>query len=129
MNRLYERGYIYDPIGKAKSVVLTEEGLKEAERLFKTLLERVGCSCGEPARRLTAIWSRSALTVAGRKDSGSSRFAPFEALQRPRHLDVDVSHRHANSLTNRSAGQCTGTFSGHVPERSPPGGTRTVREP
>ena len=27
MNRLHEKGYISDPIGKAKSVVLTEEGL------------------------------------------------------------------------------------------------------
>ena len=28
MNRLNEQGYISDPIGKAKSVHLTEEGLK-----------------------------------------------------------------------------------------------------
>ena len=37
MNRLHEKGYISDPVGKAKSVVLTEEGLKESERLFKKL--------------------------------------------------------------------------------------------
>ena len=37
MNRLHQKGYISDPIGKAKSVVLTEEGLQEAERLFKKL--------------------------------------------------------------------------------------------
>ncbi len=37
MNRLHQKGYISDPIGKAKSVVLTEEGLQEAERLFKNL--------------------------------------------------------------------------------------------
>ena len=37
MNRLHEKGYISDPIGKAKSVVLTEEGLQEAEWLFKKL--------------------------------------------------------------------------------------------
>jgi len=37
MNRLYEKGYISNPIGKAKSVVFTEEGLQEAERLFKRL--------------------------------------------------------------------------------------------
>jgi hypothetical protein len=37
MNRLHEKGYISNPIGKAKSVVLTEEGLQEAERLFKKL--------------------------------------------------------------------------------------------
>jgi len=37
MNRLHEKGYISNPVGKAKSVVLTEEGLKESERLFKKL--------------------------------------------------------------------------------------------
>lgn len=35
MNRLHEKGCISDPVGKAKSVVLTEEGLKASERLFK----------------------------------------------------------------------------------------------
>jgi hypothetical protein len=37
MTRLHERGLIEDPVKKAKSVVLTETGLTEAERLFKTL--------------------------------------------------------------------------------------------
>jgi hypothetical protein len=37
MNRLHEKGYISNPVGKAKSVILTEEGLKESERLFKKL--------------------------------------------------------------------------------------------
>ncbi len=35
MNRLYKRGMIGDPVDKAKSVVLTDEGLRESERLFK----------------------------------------------------------------------------------------------
>ena len=35
MNRLHEKGYTLDPVNKAKSVVLTEVGLKEAERLFE----------------------------------------------------------------------------------------------
>jgi hypothetical protein len=35
MDRLFQKGYIYDPRGKAKSVVLTEEGLKRSEQLFK----------------------------------------------------------------------------------------------
>jgi hypothetical protein len=35
MNRLHEKGYISDPKSKAKSVVVTEEGLKRAEELFK----------------------------------------------------------------------------------------------
>ena len=37
MNRLYEKGFIGNPVGKAKSVVFTEEGLRESERLFKKL--------------------------------------------------------------------------------------------
>jgi len=37
MTRLHEKGLIEDPVNKAKSVVLTEKGLTEAERLFKKL--------------------------------------------------------------------------------------------
>ena len=37
MDRLHAKGLISDPVGKAKSVVLTEEGLREAERLFREL--------------------------------------------------------------------------------------------
>jgi hypothetical protein len=40
MNRLHEKGYIFDPVNKAKSVALTEEGLREAERLFKKLFAK-----------------------------------------------------------------------------------------
>jgi hypothetical protein len=34
MNRLHEKGMISDPVKKAKSVMLTEQGLKRAEELF-----------------------------------------------------------------------------------------------
>lgn len=37
MNRLHDKGLISDPVGKAKSVWLTEEGLKRAETLFDQL--------------------------------------------------------------------------------------------
>lgn len=37
MNRLCEKGYISDPATKAKSVVLTDEGLVEARRLAQEL--------------------------------------------------------------------------------------------
>ncbi len=37
MDRLHEKGFISDPVSKAKSVVFTEEGLREAERLFGEL--------------------------------------------------------------------------------------------
>jgi hypothetical protein len=37
MNRLHDKGYISDPVSKAKSVVFTEQGEREAERLFYEL--------------------------------------------------------------------------------------------
>jgi hypothetical protein len=37
LTRLHEKGLIEDPATKAKAVVLTAEGLVEAERLFKKL--------------------------------------------------------------------------------------------
>ena len=41
MNRLHEKGFISDPVGKAKSVLLSERGLKESERLFKKLFAKL----------------------------------------------------------------------------------------
>jgi Mn-dependent DtxR family transcriptional regulator len=35
MNRLYTKGFIDNPASKAKSVVMTEEGQRRAEELFK----------------------------------------------------------------------------------------------
>jgi hypothetical protein len=40
LDRLYRKGMIGNPVGKVKSVVLTDEGLKESERLFRKLFER-----------------------------------------------------------------------------------------
>jgi len=40
LDRLYQKGMIDNPVGKAKSVVLTDEGLTESERLFRKLFER-----------------------------------------------------------------------------------------
>ena len=40
LDRLHRKGFIYDPVNKAKSVVLTEAGLREAERLFAVLFAR-----------------------------------------------------------------------------------------
>ena len=41
MNRLHEKGFISDPRGKTKSIVFTEEGLKQAERLLEKLFSEV----------------------------------------------------------------------------------------
>jgi hypothetical protein len=35
MDRLHAKGLIHDPIGKAKSVVFTPEGLARSEQLFQ----------------------------------------------------------------------------------------------
>ena len=35
MNRLHEKGFIANPIGKAKSVGVTPEGCKKAKELFE----------------------------------------------------------------------------------------------
>ena len=40
LDRLYRKGMIDNPVGKAKSVMLTDEGLAESERLFRKLFER-----------------------------------------------------------------------------------------
>ncbi len=40
LNRLHQKGYISNPVSKAKSVLITDEGLAVAERLCKQLFER-----------------------------------------------------------------------------------------
>jgi hypothetical protein len=40
MNRLHEKGFISNPVGKAKSVLLTERVLVESEKLFRKLFSR-----------------------------------------------------------------------------------------
>jgi len=37
MNRLHEKGFISDPKSKAKSVVVTEEGERQAKELFERM--------------------------------------------------------------------------------------------
>jgi hypothetical protein len=34
MHRLHQKGFIHDPVGKVKSVELTDEALRESKRLF-----------------------------------------------------------------------------------------------
>jgi hypothetical protein len=38
--RLHEKGLIHDPVGKQKSVVFTDDGLREAERCFRELFAK-----------------------------------------------------------------------------------------
>ena len=40
LNRLHEKGSIGDPVGKAKSVFVTEAGAKRSEELFRQYFHR-----------------------------------------------------------------------------------------
>lgn len=51
MDRLYRKGLIYDPVGKAKSAMLTDEGLAESERLFRKLFAKPA-ALDQPAAQL-----------------------------------------------------------------------------
>ena len=48
LDRLYRKGMIDNPVGRAKSVVLTDAGLAESERLFRKLF---ATGTGNPAAR------------------------------------------------------------------------------
>ena len=50
LGRLHDKGMICDPVGKAKSVVLTDEGLAESERLFRKLFVKSTPMGGAEAR-------------------------------------------------------------------------------
>ncbi|RJT29443.1 hypothetical protein D3227_32305 [Mesorhizobium waimense] len=39
-DRLHQKGLIADPVNKAKSLVLTDEGLRRSEELFRALFTR-----------------------------------------------------------------------------------------
>ncbi|WP_404308690.1 DUF6429 family protein [Neorhodopirellula lusitana] len=40
LSRLHEKGLLYDPVGKAKSVALTPEGMKRCQELFDAMFVR-----------------------------------------------------------------------------------------
>jgi hypothetical protein len=40
LSRLHAKGLISDPVGRAKSVALTDEGLRRSEALFEALFTR-----------------------------------------------------------------------------------------
>ncbi|PYE87594.1 DUF6429 family protein [Phyllobacterium leguminum] len=40
LNRLHEKGFIGDPVNKAKSVRLTEDGIARSERLFRQMFAK-----------------------------------------------------------------------------------------
>ena len=69
MSRLHEKGYISDPVGKTKSVLFTEEGARESERLPQGLVRPIARS------RLRRDHTRPPAHTMKRK---SARDAPTE---------------------------------------------------
>ncbi|HPC95118.1 MAG TPA: DUF6429 family protein [Sedimentisphaerales bacterium] len=55
MNRLHEKGYISDPKGRAKSVVLSEEGFRKAEELFHRFFAREDPKAGAGHEKADAV--------------------------------------------------------------------------
>ena len=40
MNRLHEKGFISNPVSRTTSVALTDDGMQQAERLFRQLFTK-----------------------------------------------------------------------------------------
>ncbi len=40
LSRLHAKGFIEDPVSKTKSVIFSDEGLRESRRLFETLFTK-----------------------------------------------------------------------------------------
>ena len=40
LTRLHDKGLIHDPVGKHKSVIFTDDGLREAQRCFRELFAK-----------------------------------------------------------------------------------------
>jgi len=51
LDRLYEKGWIENPRGRAKSVLFTEEGLAQSTRLFQRYFSKSNDTQDEPSHR------------------------------------------------------------------------------
>ncbi len=47
LGRLFEAGYIHDPVGKSKSVIFTQKGLERSEQLLNELFGNVSADSRE----------------------------------------------------------------------------------
>src|SRR5215208_2774833 len=73
LDRLHEKGLIADPANKAKSVVLTKEGLKRAEELLP------GCLIRSSAPAWSSVCRRSRKPRSTTCIDSSARSLSFEA--------------------------------------------------
>jgi Domain of unknown function (DUF6429) len=97
MERLHGKGLISDPVGKAKSVAFTDEGLREAERLFRELF--AGCRCRGPGRRDPFLASYVASLADPSRISSSPMSAGSKA---PPHHSSSSSWRSCPGLATAS---------------------------
>ena len=68
LNRLHEKGYISNPVGKAKSVGMTEEGFLKAKELFERLFVKETKTISFPKLTLPAKKRWEQISVQARKD-------------------------------------------------------------
>ena len=68
LNRLHEKGYISNPVGKAKSVGMTEEGFLKAKEIFERLFVKETKTISFPKLTLPAKERWEQISVQARKD-------------------------------------------------------------
>ncbi len=99
MNRLHEKGYISDPVGKAKSLVITDEGLRESEGFSKSSLEQHECRLSS-SLQLARCGSRGHMLArrpTGLLRCGGQRAAARGGEERPSVVRVQTRARGTNS--------------------------------
>ena len=66
LDRLHKKGFISDPVSKAKSATFTEDGLREAERLSANSSPRATKSAPRAAGRIEPVTSIAPLAIRRR---------------------------------------------------------------
>ena len=121
MNRLHEKGLISDARGKAKSIVFTENGLKQAEHLLGKLFSKVTTGgARQPSAHVYAIVRldgpvESSDDCVYVKEIVSTQAIAEAEVQRLNELNADKHCKYFWQITrlfpeNRSAGKRKGEY-------------------
>lgn len=87
LNRLYEKGFIHDPRNKAKSLVLTPEGLHRSEALFQEMFVKADTNASGQLHK--AQPGRRSKKVSG---TGEADILVFRASLKPKvYRDLEIS--------------------------------------
>lgn len=65
LNRLYQKGYIENPVNKNKSVVMTKKGVKHAQELFNRYFGNRNSTASEPKELREDATDTSAIRLCG----------------------------------------------------------------